>query len=1354
MLQRIITWMIFCSFLFSSFVEGVIARDEIHTLDDLPFGEQTLESIPTATHFLYDSPENIRANMLDNLDVIDSHHQKKPEKITLSLTWSEEIRVLLAEKKTLENVATGQFVLVPSFFWGSLTSADSSRSISSPSDLLQDIFGKSDFWKKSVGDSIIPSTDTPKMYDPSIFSPGREIHISEKMREKWNVSTTKWAIAVDLPAGLTMRDASGSIIDPKILTLEALNPLKKSKAQRLYDTKNKNRGNAKKGFSKSSPEWFDFGIPGKHLIFSFPVKITIDASHMSDGMALDLMTLHAWDTDFHTIWLSVDPSTGCNADGSATIPWSTVRVKNGKVVFYTCGASSFTMNPNGGLAGSNDIRLIIGDCAQVQLYYNNLQQLYTGNPPTTGCSGPSAWPTLRVGNTTYGNSFTAWSTATTTGSSINNNYAATSTMTAVSGGRTYTVIIDWNYIAPNKYLTWSWRVIVPAGNTQNVRFYYGMDSYVAWGDTNDVGYYTMTGGQTVWVFDNTANILSAFRFVSGVPWTAYQANGYNTVRTKIANGANFTNNIQTTGGDLWYGINWDFGTTAGTYSWVTEWRLTPYVSGDMVDIVPGIWQPEWPLTTNMLSQVPITVTNVGTLASTGVHTIIFTVPTNLTWPSSPFTDNGWSCGAQIGTGVTCTKTTSIAENLGVETFSIPVTPTTAASGTTVTFFARLTNTSDSNTANNLATTTNAVVWWAPAVDPGWVTGENLWLQANNNRTNCTTQGCSVTTWTNIGWLGTAANAVLWLGTVTYDANTLINFNPTVYFNNASLNTNNTLGVAWRPVSIFAVTKIGAGWSFDLWPQTAVNNGMEWSTSPTLDRWKRYNSTLFYNWANGRSASVPAITTTIRNGTSGVSDNYTDDQAFLNSTSNQNFTATNIGIGRVVNTNSTLANVAEVIVYPLALTATQKNQVESYLAIKYGITIDQTTATDYVLSNLATVWNTSVAWVYKNNITGIARDDNTSLNQTKSRSINDTGDITVSKTLIPSNHLALMWAHDGGQNSTFTGTDAPIGYERIGREWLFQERNGDMGTVTISYPATSVPSGFTGTLMMLQDSDPTFTTGATAYTGTLSGGNWNFTANIASMQYMTFAKSVPVDTTAPVITSVSIASGALIPKWNFSLTIAYSDTGVGIAPPSFTGKIYGWDATGMTWDAVNLASDYMSVISSSTTTGVLQVTGLPYGKYRFDISVADTLGNIQTQTYTYYVDAAEWTLSAPNYDIGNALLSQDTFGSGELILTVKTVWAGFDLTMIRTTDLTYISDIIPVFSWSTGWWYDKNIWSGYTGAITPHGTTQALISVPKNINTNGQKNTFTYRVKYGVNPPANVPAGDYVGNVRFGINLVY
>lgn len=104
-------------------------------------------------------------------------------------------------------------------------------------------------------------------------------------------------------------------------------------------------------------------------------------------------------------------------------------------------------------------------------------------------------------------------------------------------------------------------------------------------------------------------------------------------------------------------------------------------------------------------------------------------------------------------------------------------------------------------------------------------------------------------------------------------------------------------------------------------------------------------------------------------------------------------------------------------------------------------------------------------------------------------------------------MAITWAHEGSTLSTFTGSDAPFGFQRISREWLFQEKNGDMGTVTISYPALSVPGGFTGILILLTDADGVFATGTTAYTGIYNTGTttWDFSLDIGDLQYITFAK---------------------------------------------------------------------------------------------------------------------------------------------------------------------------------------------------------------------------------------------------------
>lgn len=155
--------------------------------------------------------------------------------------------------------------------------------------------------------------------------------------------------------------------------------------------------------------------------------------------------------------------------------------------------------------------------------------------------------------------------------------------------------------------------------------------------------------------------------------------------------------------------------------------------------------------------MPITLSNVGNLSSSGVHTAVLTIPANITGPASAFTDNGWSCGAQVGTTVTCTKTTSIAP-LADETFRIPVIPQPAAGGTSVTFNLAISNASDGDVTNNTAFATNAVVAAAPVLAPGGVVSPRFWAKADGGK-NCTTTGCTITNWSNNGSVGAAADAV-------------------------------------------------------------------------------------------------------------------------------------------------------------------------------------------------------------------------------------------------------------------------------------------------------------------------------------------------------------------------------------------------------------------------------------------------------------------------------------------------------------------------------------------------------------------------------------------------------------------
>lgn len=144
--------------------------------------------------------------------------------------------------------------------------------------------------------------------------------------------------------------------------------------------------------------------------------------------------------------------------------------------------------------------------------------------------------------------------------------------------------------------------------------------------------------------------------------------------------------------------------------------------------------------------------------------------------------------------------------MGSDIVKIPVTPTLAASGSSITLTGTISNPGDSNITNNTAFAINAVVGGI-TFSPGGIPGATLWLRAGNG-TNCTTTGCTITSWSNSGSLGTGATAVTGLGTVTLDLVNRLNSNPTLYFNSASLNTNSTLNVTTAALSLFTTSKIG------------------------------------------------------------------------------------------------------------------------------------------------------------------------------------------------------------------------------------------------------------------------------------------------------------------------------------------------------------------------------------------------------------------------------------------------------------------------------------------------------------------------------------------------------------------
>ncbi len=190
------------------------------------------------------------------------------------------------------------------------------------------------------------------------------------------------------------------------------------------------------------------------------------------------------------------------------------------------------------------------------------------------------------------------------------------------------------------------------------------------------------------------------------------------------------------------------------------------------------------------------------------------------------------------------------------------------------------------------------------------------------------------------------------------------------------------------------------------------------------------------------------------------------------------------------------DIAEVVMFYGAVSTSKRRDIETYLALKYGITLD-ITSQDYTVSGTSIFDNTNFSG-YNANIAGIGRDDSQSLNQTSSRS--SSGNIVeISNASSLDDGDFLVWGDDGGVTTTTTANLPSGTSNRITRVWRVSRTN-DVGTVDISFDLTTL--GLSGRVYNLI----TATSGATIPTdlssGTVSAAGT--TSNVDGRDIVTFS----------------------------------------------------------------------------------------------------------------------------------------------------------------------------------------------------------------------------------------------------------
>ena len=154
-------------------------------------------------------------------------------------------------------------------------------------------------------------------------------------------------------------------------------------------------------------------------------------------------------------------------------------------------------------------------------------------------------------------------------------------------------------------------------------------------------------------------------------------------------------------------------------------------------------------------------------------------------------------------------------------------------------------------------------------------------------------------------------------------------------------------------------------------------------------------------------------------------------------------------------------VAEIMLYPIGLSTTNRLKIESYLAIKYGITLDQS-VTNYVASDGTVLWDNTTYW---HDVFGIGKDDGGGLNQTSSNSVNTgngdgtgqsgKGNIVLSNASSLDDGDFLMLGHDNAALSAqYTDIPSSMKQARIAREWK-ADHTGDVGTVNLTFELNGI-----------------------------------------------------------------------------------------------------------------------------------------------------------------------------------------------------------------------------------------------------------------------------------------------------------
>jgi hypothetical protein len=410
---------------------------------------------------------------------------------------------------------------------------------------------------------------------------------------------------------------------------------------------------------------------------------------------------------------------------------------------------------------------------------------------------------------------------------------------------------------------------------------------------------------------------------------------------------------------------------------------------------------------------------------------------------------------------------------------------------------------------------------SPTSSPGGVaTALKLWLKADAG-TNTSTEGSGITSWTDQSPAGNHATGT---GLTTY-LSSFSNYNPGLNFtsdNQPLVNTSNTIsrtnGTASSILVVGNIPEVNDKAIFEIRGGGVRQYFMDnrYANSSTSYSLRTNENTV---WTISDPGGV-SNATVYENGENSFS---SAKAGTTNWTANGNYY---IGDDQTPGGNQLTGKIAEVIYYDQQLSASDQQKVESYLAIKYGITRDNSVG-DLRASDGTLVWDASNNPSYQHDIIALGRDDPSAMYQKQSRTPDDSLSLYIDGLAVNNisnagsitNDISFVVMGHNGERLLGKTTEIPPGvYSRFAREWKITNTNfnGDYG---LDFKWEEGGSFDIADIRLLVDNDGDFSN------ATIVGPADGLTFSIGSIRIENISAShIPANSTRFVtIASISAAS---------------------------------------------------------------------------------------------------------------------------------------------------------------------------------------------------------------------------------------